>query len=222
MIYLILAESSLELVPPELYNYPSILSHAKRLSKSRSEILLDNSWHYSSMRGIKNELKRGRPDLVHISLLAATDTPLYQQNRIKIYVHTSCDYVISLGRCVSIPRSYHRFAGLVEKLFKYKRIIDRDTLLLKLDKKTFPELVRDLRPSKVIGLSTVGNLQSFEEISSKLDNRTCIVVGGFPKGHFSESVYNQMDKIYSAGNTSYDAHVVVSRLLYEYEKTIFM
>ena len=33
------------------------------------------------MKGIKNELKRGRPDLVHFSTLEATTIPLYLQKQ---------------------------------------------------------------------------------------------------------------------------------------------
>ena len=50
MISLILAESSLELVPEELTSHPSIISHAQRLGKESFEILLDNSWHFAAMK----------------------------------------------------------------------------------------------------------------------------------------------------------------------------
>ena len=45
MISLVLAESSLEIVPEELRSHPSVISHAQKLGKKTSEILLDNSWH---------------------------------------------------------------------------------------------------------------------------------------------------------------------------------
>ena len=62
MLSLILAESSLELVPTELQNHPSVLSHSKKMQKNASKILLDNSWHFAAMKNIENEIKRGRPD----------------------------------------------------------------------------------------------------------------------------------------------------------------
>ena len=71
MISLIISESALELVPFELENHPSVVSHAKKLGKYTSDILLDNSWHFAAMKGIKNEIKRGRPDIVHFSILEA-------------------------------------------------------------------------------------------------------------------------------------------------------
>ena len=84
MISLILTESSLELVPKELSSHPSVISHAQKLGKRPSEILLDNSWHFAAMKGISDEIKRGRPDLVHFCILEATTIPLYAKNKIKI------------------------------------------------------------------------------------------------------------------------------------------
>jgi rRNA small subunit pseudouridine methyltransferase Nep1 len=48
------------------------------------------------------------------------------------------------------------------------------------------------------------------------------VLGGFQKGHFSDSVQNKITDLYSVGDESFEGHVVVARMLYEYEKTIFM
>ena len=222
MAYLVLAESSLELVPPGLQSHPSVVSFAARVQKSPKDILLDNSWHYSAMKGIRDELKRGRPDLVHASILAASSTPLYKRNRLRIFVHTVSDNVIEVGQDVKFPRSYHRFAGLAEKLFRDKIIWAGSRTLLKLESKSFPQLIDELGPSRVVGLSSLGKRASFEQVGSKLDEQACIVVGGFQRGHFSELVQDRLDETYSVGDYRYDASVVVARLLYEYEKTIFM
>jgi len=222
MIYLVLAESALELVPLELQDHPSVLSHAQKLGKDPSEILLDNSWHFAAMKGINNEIKRGRPDLIHFSILEATTIPLYLQNKIKIYIHTINDKVIYIGENVHIPKSYHRFEGLIEKLFLEKTIRSDDCILLEIKEKSFSELINEIKPSKIIGFSTKGKISSFEKISSQISDNTCIVIGGFQKGHFSESTKNKINHLFSVDNLSYEAHVVIARILYEYEKTIFM
>ncbi|MFB5628383.1 MAG: ribosome biogenesis protein [Nitrosarchaeum sp.] len=222
MISLILAESALELVPFELQDHPSVLSHAQKLGKDSSEILLDNSWHFAAMKGMNNEIKRGRPDLVHFSILEATTIPLYLQNKIKIYVHTIDDKVIYIGENVHIPKSYHRFAGLIEKLFLEKTIQSNNNILLEIKEKSFPELINEIKPSKIIGFSTKGKRSSFEKISHEISNNTCIVIGGFQKGHFSESTTSEINHLFSINILSYEAHVVIARMLYEYEKTVFM
>ena len=119
---LVLAESALELVPNKIQQHPAVVSHANKLRKKPSEILLDNSWHFAAMKGISNEIKRGRPDIVHFCLLEASSIPLFKENKIRIYVHTINDDVIILGKDVQLPKSYHRFAGLIEKLFKEKTV----------------------------------------------------------------------------------------------------
>lgn len=222
MIYLVLAESALELVPLELQDHPSVLSHAQKLGKDPSEILLDNSWHFAAMKGINNEIKRGRPDLVHFSILEATTIPLYLQNKIKIYIHTIDDKVIYIGENVHIPKSYHRFEGLIEKLFLEKTIRFDTSILLEIKEKSFSELINEIKPSKIIGFSTKGKLSSFEKISSEISDNTCLIIGGFQKGHFSESTKNKINHLFSVDNLSYEAHVVIARILYEYEKTVFM
>ena len=222
MISLILAESSLEIVPVELQSHPSVISHAQKLDKFPDEILLDNSWHFAAMKGISNEIKRGRPDLVHFSILEATTIPLYFKNKIQIFIHTINDNVIYVGNNVRIPKSYHRFEGVVEKLFQEKKITSNNEILLEIKEKTFSELIHDINPSKVIGFSTTGIPKSYEKTVLDISDDTCIVIGGFQKGHFSNSVQNKITNLYSIGDKSFEGHVVIARMLYEYEKTIFM
>jgi rRNA small subunit pseudouridine methyltransferase Nep1 len=222
MISLVISESALELVPFELEDHPSVVSHARKLGKYSSEILLDNSWHFAAMKGIKNEIKRGRPDLVHFSILEATTIPLYLQNKLNLFVHTIDDKVIHFGKNVHLPKSYHRFEGVIEKLYQEKKIIAKNELLLEIKEQTFSELIHEINPSKIIGFSIEGKLSSYEKIATQIPNNSCIVIGGFQKGHFSDSVQNTITDLFSIGNESFEGHVVTSRILYEYEKTIFM
>jgi rRNA small subunit pseudouridine methyltransferase Nep1 len=222
MISLIISESALELVPFELEDHPSVISHARKLGKYSSEILLDNSWHFAAMKGIKNEIKRGRPDLVHFSILEATTIPLYLQNKLNLFVHTIDDKVIHFGKNVHLPKSYHRFEGVIEKLYQEKKITVKNELLLEIKDQTFLELIDEINPLKIIGFSTEGQLSSYEKIAAQILDNSCIVIGGFQKGHFSDSVQNKITDLFSIGNESFEGHVIVSRILYEYEKTIFM
>ena len=222
MISLIISESALELVPYELEDHPSVVSHARKLGKHSSEILLYNSWHFAAMKGIKNEIKRGRPDIVHFSILEATTIPLYLENKLNLFVHTIDNKVIRFGKNVHLPKSYHRFQGVIEKLYQEKKIISNNEMLLEIKEQTFSELLAEIKPSKIVGFSTEGELSSYEKIAAQISDNSCIVLGGFQKGHFSDSVQNKITDLYSVGNESFEGHVVTSRILYEYEKTIFM
>lgn len=222
MLYLVIAESSLELVPKELWRHNSVAAYCKKVGKNPSEILLDNSWHFAAMKGIKNEIKRGRPDIVHFCLLEACSIPLYEEDEIGVYVHTIDDKVIFVGSGVRLPKSYHRFAGIIEQLFVEKIIKSADKKLFELKEMTFSELIDKIKPKQVIGLSSEGQKNSYEGVARMCKDETCLVVGGFPKGDFSEPIKSRMDFVYRVEQRPLEAHVVVARILYEYEKTIFM
>ncbi|MGI0004592.1 MAG: ribosome biogenesis protein, partial [Candidatus Nitrosotenuis sp.] len=146
MLSLIIAESSLELVPKELQRHNSVTSYCKKIGKRPSEVLLDNSWHFAAMKGIKNEIKRGRPDIVHFCLLEACSIPLYEEDEIAVYVHTVDDKVIFVGSGVRLPKSYHRFAGIIEKLFAEKIIKAGNEKLFEMKDMTFSELIDKIQP----------------------------------------------------------------------------
>ncbi len=222
MLSLILTESSLELIPKEIQNHNSITSYCKKFKKNPSEILLDNSWHYAAMKGMDNEIKRGRPDLVHFSLLEACTIPLYLEKKLRIYVHTIDDKIIFIGDDVYLPKSYHRFAGLIEKLYRDKVIQLDGKKLLEMKKMNFNELLDKIKPKQVLGITIEGISSSYEDVAKKLTKDSCIVIGGFPKGHFSDKIKKRIDQLLSVYNKSLESHVVISRILYEYEKTIFM
>ncbi len=222
MISLVLAESSLELVPAEIRSHPSVVRHAKRLGRMPSEILLDNSWHFAAMRKIDCQIKRGRPDLVHFSILEAVTTPLYLRDHLKLYIHTINDKVIRFGSGVRIPKSYHRFEGIMERLYRDRQIAADGCMLLELADVTLPALLEQINPATTIGLSTKGMPSTYEGIATEIPDNACIVIGGFQKGHFSDSVQSLFDAVYSVGDMSLEGHVVTARMLYEYEKTIFI
>ena len=222
MLTLILAESSLEIVPKELQSHTSVTAYCKNNKKLPSDVLLDNSWHFAAMKGIKNEIKRGRPDIIHLTLLAICNTPLYRNNKLKIFVHTINDKVISISDNIRLPKSYHRFQGLIEKLYKNKKIELDNITLLELYDMTFEELITKIQPRKLFGFSTTGNKSSFEETAAAITEDSCIVIGGFQKGHFDEKILKKFDDLKSLHVDSLEAHVIASRILYEYEKTIFI
>ena len=218
---LILAESSLEIIPKEIQNHPSVISHSKKLGKSPSNILLDNSWHYAAMKGIQDENKRGRPDIVHFSMLEACSIPLYFEKKLTIYIHTLNDKVIKVGDDIHLPKSFHRFAGLIEKLFYEKIIESNGKKLLEMNDMNFSELIEKINPKNVVGLSCTGKPSSFYNVAKSLTNDSCLVIGGFQKSHFSDSTVSKINHLVSIDSNSLESHIVTARILYEYEKTIF-
>jgi rRNA small subunit pseudouridine methyltransferase Nep1 len=222
LLSLVIAESALELVPEELQNHNSVLASARKFNKKPSEILLDVSWHFAAMKKIKNEIKRGRPDLVHFCLLEACSIPIYFENRLQVFVHTIDDRVIFFDRSVRLPKSYHRFAGLIEKLYLEGKIEENGKKLLEIKKMNFSDLIKKIGPGQIIGLSSKGDSSSYQQVSEEMDDNTCIIVGGFAKGQFSDDIKKRFDKTRSVDKNPLEAHIIISRILYEYEKRIIM
>jgi rRNA small subunit pseudouridine methyltransferase Nep1 len=230
MISLVISEAALELIPTNILHHPSVTNHASKLGKKPSDTLLDRSFHHAAMQSSKLEFawKRGRPDLVHFALIEALSTPLFLNHLLQVYVSTQCNQVISIGKNLRIPKTYSRFEGLIIDLFKNNHIKEEksEITLLKLQRNvSLDSLINDIiKPSKVIGLSRIGIPSSPKEIVSmhiNKDSYQCaFVVGGFPRGHFTENTTRLCDRIYSIGNYSLESHVVIARILYECEKAL--
>ncbi len=109
MLTIILAESSLELIPNQLQNHSSVTSYSKKFKKNPSKSLLDNCWHFAAMKGLDNEIKRGRPDIVHVTLLSLCTTRAFFENKINVFVHTINNEIITIHNNTRLPKSYHRF-----------------------------------------------------------------------------------------------------------------
>jgi len=222
LLSLVIAESALELVPKELQRHNSVIASARRFNKKPSEILLDISWHFAAMKGIKNEIKRGRPDLVHFSLLEACSIPLYFENKLDVFVHTIDDKVISVGQNVRLPKSYHRFIGLVEKLYATGRIEENNNTLLEIKEMNFGNLIKKINPKQTIALSSKGVKSSYQKVAEEINDNTCLVVGGFSKGQFFDKNKDYFNKTVLVDKNPLEAHIIISRILYEYEKRIIM
>ncbi|MFC1754838.1 ribosome biogenesis protein, partial [Thermoproteota archaeon] len=123
MLTLIIAEAALETIPKQLWKHPSVTKHAISRRKKPGDIILDRSYHHAAMLGMKDNQRRGRPDLIHSVLLEATATPLFFKNNLNIWVHTYDNKVIYFKKNIRLPKSYFRFEGLIEQLFKEKKIV---------------------------------------------------------------------------------------------------
>jgi len=227
----VLAEAALETVPKEIVDHPSVRNLSQKIGKMPGEILLDRSYHHHAMMQgrLKSGWKRGRPDIIHFALMEALSTPLFFKGMLRVYIHTINDKLILIGKDLRIPKSYSRFEGLIINLFKNKVIKgeQNDNVLLELqDNISFEDLIKNIvKPDKVIGLSRAGVQSTFEEVvSNNVNSGNChcaFTIGGFPKGHFSDSTTMLFNRLYSIGKFRLEAHVVIARILYECEKVLF-
>jgi len=216
LLYFVLAESALELVPEGIRKRPAVVSDAKRRQKEASAILLDRSFHHSAMTKLNDSEKRGRPDLVHVTLLDVTGTPLYLDGSVRILVHTYDDVVLEIAEKTRIPKNYIRFRGLMEETLEERP----KQGLIRVHSMDIKELIRKISTDKVYGLTVQGKMTPLEELAEMItaNKNPCIMVGGFPHGHFSTETLSAMDQLVRINARPLEAHVVASRVIYEVEK----
>ena len=213
----VIAESALELIPGEIRRSPSVVSDAKRRGRDPSKILLDRSLHHAAMAKLREDYKRGRPDIVHTTLLSITGTPQYEEGLVKVYVQARDGITLEIKEGTRLPKSYLRFRNLMEKHLSEKSSTD----LIRVHEITIRELLRKIvQADAVFGLSTQGEYRGLEELAADLVERKnpCVVIGGFPHGHFSEATLVELDGLLRIHRRALDAHVVAARLMYEVEK----
>jgi rRNA small subunit pseudouridine methyltransferase Nep1 len=217
LLSFVLAESALELVPKEMQRSAAALNDSRRRGIDPSEILLDRSFHHSAMGRLRQGEKRGRPDLVHAALLSVTGTPLFLDGLMKAYVHTCKDVVLEVREGTRVPKSYLRFRGLAEKLLAEE---PRDGLVRVFHSDVAGLIRRVVSPDLVVGLSTQGAQMGFEELAEMVIGvkRPCLLVGGFPHGHFAPETLRLVDRLARIHERPLEAHVVAARAVYEVEK----
>jgi len=164
----------------------------------------------------------GRPDIVHATLLQILDTPLNWEGHLRVHVHTQDDYVISVNPKIRLPKNYVRFVGLIEQLFKQKQVPKSGEPLLTIEKGTIPDLIARLKSSSVTGFSTLGKPDNFRSITGRLSKQDSptVVIGAFPRGHFTEQTRRCLNEMLSVDRKSLDASIVAGRLVYEFEWSI--
>lgn len=224
MLTLIIAESALETIPESLWNHPAIRKLSKIRRRPPSQILLDRSHHHIAMKKLENNEKRGRPDIVHFALLEALGSPLNKEKQLAIHVHTTGNATIQVNNETRLPRNYNRFVSLIEQLFATHRVPphENEKPLLVLKQQTLTQLIKEAKPARLIALSRAGRPQTIEDTISDLakTDKACVLVGGFPKGHFTKAVTQLADETVCVDSEMLETWTVVSRVVYEFERAL--
>ena len=224
MYSLVIAEAAIELIPQILRNHPSVKNHCKRIGRDSNEILLDISYHHKAMveQNLRKWWKRGRPDIVHFDLVEALSTPLFKQKKVQVYVSTFDNKLLIINQDLRIPKSYFRFERLLISIFNKHKNKKSPNLIELRENIGFNDLIQKIiKPDLVFGLSVKGTKSKICGIlrNNGVDNSKnyCFVVGGFQRGHFSETVNRTCSNVYSISPYSLESHVVIARVLYECE-----
>jgi rRNA small subunit pseudouridine methyltransferase Nep1 len=184
-VYLILAESAVELVPKHLRGHASVISNAERAGRDVNRTLLDSSFHHRAMRALPDSQRRGRPDITHFCALLAQGSRMNAAGRLRLFIHTFDDQVITIAPETRLPRVYDRFKGLIEQVL-VEGAVPKDERLLAMEEAGLKELLAQLEPSRVILFTPSGKRKKLRAVfppKKKVDG-TAVLIGAFSHGDF--------------------------------------
>ena len=193
--------------------------------KEPSELLLDRAFHHAAMQKLARKgypspvEKMGRPDIVHTTLLQILETPLNWENQLEVFVHTQDDYVISINPKIRLPKNYLRFVGLIEQLFAERRVPEKGDALMELERSSVQRLARNVGASEVLGFSVLGRPDLMRKVAEYAGTLTdpLVLIGGFPRGHFTDEIKRVLNSTFRVDRQSLDAWVVAGRFVYDLE-----
>lgn len=222
VLSLALAEAALELVPEELWRHPAVKRNARRRGKKPSNVLLDISLHFTAMKALQGWEKRGRPDIVHTTLLYVLGSPLCKKGLLRVYVHTATDLVIEVRPDTRVPRNYQRFVGLMEQLLKEGRVPLEGEPLMKVAGRGFGLVLEAVKPSFTVLLTDRGELKRPRELAERLisEPSPLLIIGGFQRGDFSPYFYEIANLAASIYPEPLDAWVASSIILHAIEEAL--
>jgi len=172
-------------------------------------------------RNLKVE-RMGRPDIIHNTLLQILETPLNWEQHLRILVHTQDEQVITINPRIRLPKNYVRFVGLMEQLLVQNRVPADGEALMQLERRDLKQVVRGLKSDRVLGLSILGSPMLMRDVAG-LASQTespVVLIGGFPRGHFTEETRRLLDEVYCVDPKPLDAWIVAGRFVYDFEWAI--
>ncbi len=196
MLHIVLLESALELVPTDIVGTRQVRASARRRGRRPDQMLLDQSYHGQAMLRLRDHERRGRPDIVFLSLLSLLETPLCRAGLLSVHLHLRDGRVVDVDPTVRLPRNYERFTGLLEQLLLNGRVPPTGTSLLQVTQKTLTETLDALDPDGQHALRILadedGQPMSMHSLCNFLPDdpsRPVIVgIGAFPHGDLSARI----------------------------------
>lgn len=216
MLHLVLADCELERVPPELADHRVVRWWARRRGRRPTELLLDSSLFHPALHRLEDGHRRGRPDIVHRCLLLSLDSPLNREGLLKVYVHTRNDEVIEVDPDTRLPRSFHRFAGLMEELF-LKGGTEGGRVRMRKEKLT--DLLRRIGAPRTLVLDPGGEPRLWRELY-RGGEEVCAVVGGFAEGGYLSDLTGFPAERVCVDPEPLPSSTIVARLIFSYEEKV--
>ena len=227
-----IVDSAIEIIPESVFikliNSKKKYHDKEEIKNLKRKPLLDSAIHHQWMTELKNHNKRGRPDIIHRTLLAIQDSPFISENQVDIVVETHNGILVWLIQGIRLPRNYKRFCELWAQVLTsesvslntiYKHVMKdvgsfQGKWLIKVESpfKTFLTL---WNPSWTSILELGGEQISLNNLADKIiqQPRPAVLVGGFQNGKLAQRIYHSTEIIYQIFQRSLSTSAIVSRVL---------
>lgn len=186
VLRIILADAEMELVPEEVAGHPAIRKIANAAGRKPSRLLLDANVHNAAMRKLPEGERRGRPDILQITLLQLLESPLNKTGGLEVGIHTRHGEWIRIRPDTRLPRGEARFQGLMAKVLAEGRSNDGDPLVWVEGEWSAAKVVKQFGIGNVVRLDPEGPATALEDIRSLADgDDLTLIIGGFAHGTFT-------------------------------------
>ena len=224
LLHLVLLECPLELIPPELTRLKEIQRFASLKGKKPQEVLLDQSHHGRSMTRLQDSDRRGRPDIVFLSLMSILESPLCKEGLLTIHLHLRDNRIVEVKPDVRLPRNYDRFVGLMEQLLGLGSVPPEGPALLRVIGQGLSELLSQLPEGRGDALTVLAvedgrktTIDALVSLFPEDPNVPVIVgVGAFPHGDFDKAIPQLFENHVSLYGEIMMAWHVCSEMLWTY------
>lgn len=223
VLTIVLAEAELELVPESIKTHPQVQSAARNRDRRAARTLLDASLHHEAMRQLPESDRRGRPDLVHFSLLLALDSALNKADKLRVVVHTRNDERIAVHPDTRLMRNYPRFVGLMETLFREGATPKREPLLIYEPGWTLQRVLEHHATGPIVCFSEKGSpIEPSQWMDSKVagSEDLTVVLGCFPHGDFHDPPESFANEVVGLGGEALSVWTVEMEVLAHYERAV--
>ncbi|MHA1111127.1 MAG: hypothetical protein ACTSRE_08490 [Promethearchaeota archaeon] len=238
MLHLLLAETATEIAPSKYRGHPSVLNNAKKYGNPGR--ILDMALHHSFMKNLKDNDKRGRPDILHQFLLTSLTSILNKKNQLRMYIHTYHKEIFEINPIMRPPKDYMRYKGLIYKLLNEKEIstnkatshrknldpndpLDDSTLIRNINL-PLQGLVKHIDPVKTLRFTSKGVLSPRDEIftfsKDNPEQNILVIVGGFQAGSFSQEVMDLEAEDVSIYPEVLETNTVLNHIIINFERAI--
>ncbi len=184
MLTLFFVDSELETIPEEMWKDDAVTQLSKKRKKKPGNLLLDSSLLHRSIDAYfpSSSKRRGRPDIFHILLNVLNSSIINILGELSVFIHTRNDILIKVNPETRIPKSYNRFAGLMEQLFELGEIRSSEDVLFSTEKKSAIESIKSYGSGKVTVMWPSGEHVSRNNLVEARDQT--FVIGGFTSGDY--------------------------------------